>query len=185
MKADFKVVLDACVLTNFAVCDLLLRLAERPRLYLPIWSTAILEEVRRTQVKKLDWPEELADSFREALQKAFPEATVDDYQSILPSLTNDKKDRHVLATAIRSGSPLILTFNLKHFPPKTLRPWSIVATHPQDYLITLYEMEPLQVASRIAAIAAKRNLDQQDVLLRLGKVLPRFASRMIDELDVS
>jgi hypothetical protein len=35
MRADFKVVLDACVLANFGVCDLLLRLAERPRLYLP------------------------------------------------------------------------------------------------------------------------------------------------------
>jgi hypothetical protein len=33
MKADFRVVLDACVLANFGVCDLLLRLAERPRLY--------------------------------------------------------------------------------------------------------------------------------------------------------
>ncbi len=61
----------------------------------------------------------------------------------------------------------------------------VLATHPQYYLITLYEMEPLQVASRIAAIAAKRNLDQQDVLLRLGKAVPRFAARMIDELDLS
>jgi hypothetical protein len=31
IKADFKVFLDACVLADIAVCDLLLRLAERPR----------------------------------------------------------------------------------------------------------------------------------------------------------
>jgi hypothetical protein len=42
MRADFKVVLDACVLANFGVCDLLLRLAERPRLYLPRWSEELL-----------------------------------------------------------------------------------------------------------------------------------------------
>ena len=27
MKADYRVILDACVLANFGVCDLLLRLA--------------------------------------------------------------------------------------------------------------------------------------------------------------
>jgi hypothetical protein len=31
MKADYRVLLDACVLANFGVCDLLLRLSERPR----------------------------------------------------------------------------------------------------------------------------------------------------------
>ena len=45
MRADFKVVLDACVLANFGVCDLLLRLAERPRLFLPCWSKEVLDEL--------------------------------------------------------------------------------------------------------------------------------------------
>ena len=30
MRADFKIVLDACVLANYSVCDLFLKLAERP-----------------------------------------------------------------------------------------------------------------------------------------------------------
>lgn len=38
MRADFKVVLDACVLANYGVANLLLSLAEKPRLYLPVWS---------------------------------------------------------------------------------------------------------------------------------------------------
>jgi hypothetical protein len=49
MRADFRVVLDACVLANFGVANLLLSLAEKPRLYLPTWSEEILEETRRTQ----------------------------------------------------------------------------------------------------------------------------------------
>jgi hypothetical protein len=185
MKADFKVVLDSCVLANFAVCDLLLRLAERPRLFLPVWSEAILEEVHRTQVKKLNWEKGLADSFREEVTKAFPDASAQEYEHIIPTLTNEEKDRHVLAAAVRSGSSLILTFNLRHFPEKALMPWSVTASHPQDYLLVLYEMEPVQVASRVAAIAARRGLDQEDVLLRLGKVLPRFSRRLMDELDLS
>ena len=43
MKADFSVCLDACVLANFPVADLLLKLAERPRQYLPVWSDDIME----------------------------------------------------------------------------------------------------------------------------------------------
>ena len=47
MRADFKVVLDACVLANYSVANLLLSLAEKPRLYLPVWSEEILAETRR------------------------------------------------------------------------------------------------------------------------------------------
>lgn len=53
MKADFRVFLDACVLANIGVCDLLLRLAERPRQHLPFWSEDVLAEVYRTHTEKL------------------------------------------------------------------------------------------------------------------------------------
>ncbi len=55
MQADFKIVIDACVLANIVVCDLFLRLAEKPRLFLPRWSTEILDETRRVH-QKLSWP---------------------------------------------------------------------------------------------------------------------------------
>lgn len=61
LHANFGATLDACVLANYSVCDLFLRLAETPRLYVPHWSEKILEEVRRTHIEKLDWPENLAD----------------------------------------------------------------------------------------------------------------------------
>lgn len=53
MRADFHILLDACVLANHGVCDLLLSLAERPRLFIPHWSARIMEEVRRTHLEKL------------------------------------------------------------------------------------------------------------------------------------
>ncbi|MEK0447459.1 MAG: hypothetical protein RLZZ399_2780 [Verrucomicrobiota bacterium] len=56
MIADFPVLLDACVLANFGICDLLLRLAEEPRMFSPRWSESILEEVRRTQLERLSNP---------------------------------------------------------------------------------------------------------------------------------
>lgn len=53
MLADYRVCLDADVLANYGVSDLLFRLAEKPRIYTPVFSRMILAEVRRTHVEKL------------------------------------------------------------------------------------------------------------------------------------
>lgn len=185
MRADFKVCLDACVLANIRLCDLLLRLAEKPRLFLPVWSNAILEEVRRTHVDKLGWESGLADYFQTEVRRFFPDAITDDYEHIVPRLTNDPKDRHVLAAAIRAGSSLIVTFNLKDFPPESLAGWGVEATHPQDYLLVLYELDPTQVIQRVAKIAGQRDETQFDTLVELGKSCPAFAARLIDDLELA
>ena len=97
-------------------------------------------------------------------------------------MTNDEKDRHVFAAAIGGTCPLILTFNLKHFPSSALQPWSLQASHPQDYLLVLYEMEPKQIMACLGEIAGKRKLEIEDVMIRLGKVLSNFAQRVLDDL---
>jgi hypothetical protein len=47
VKADFRVVLDACVLIPMPLADTLLRLAGGQRLYLPKWTDQIMTEVNR------------------------------------------------------------------------------------------------------------------------------------------
>jgi hypothetical protein len=74
MNANFRVVLDACVLANFGLCDLFLTLADTPRLYQPVWNRGILDEVQRTQTGKLGWPEALSKSWREAIGRDLPDA---------------------------------------------------------------------------------------------------------------
>ena len=182
MRADFHVLLDACVLANQGLTDLLLRLAERPRLFQPHWSAEILEEVRRTHLEKLGWPENLADSFQREFRNAFPQSEIESYEQLIPALTNDDKDRHVLAAAIRGKCPLILTFNLKHFKAEDLAPHAICAAHPESYLVTLYEMAPEQVMGTLGEIAGRRRMEIEDVLIRLGSVVPTFSSRLLDGL---
>ena len=184
MHADFKVVLDACVLVNAGLCDLFLRLAEPPRLYLPLWSQEILAEVQRTQTGKLKnpFPPDLADYWHQQVTMAFPEAAVTDYQMLLPVMTNHVKDRHVLAAAIKGGASLIVTFNLKDFPSSALAPWSILASHPQDYLLTLYSMNSAVVVGKLAAMAQDQSRDLEDVLIHLGKSVPAFAARLIEDV---
>ena len=183
MRADFKVVLDACVLANYGVANLLLLLAEKPRLYLPIWSEEILEETKRTQIGQLGWGAEISESFQSALRSAFPEALADGFAHILAHCSNDEKDRHVLACAIHSKAEIILTFNLRHFPETALSPWGISARHPQDYLLTLFSLEPLHVMHQLGGIAQKRGCTLEDHLIDLGRFVPAFSSRLLDELQ--
>jgi predicted nucleic acid-binding protein len=184
MQADFKVVLDACVLANAGVCDLFLRLAEMPRLYLPVWSASILDEVRRTQTTKLKrtYPPELADYWREEVMRAFPDAMVVGYEQLLPIMTNDEKDRHVLAAAVKSGASLIISFNLKHFPSEALAIWDVAVCHPQDYLLTLFSMNAGVVMGKLAEMAQEDGRELQDVIIHLGKSVPAFSARLLEVL---
>ena len=182
MTADFRALLDACVLANYAVCDPFLRLAESPRLYLPQWSALILEEVQRTQRDRLGWPEKLVKSWQREVRKAFPDASVEGYEHLVPILTNDKKDRHVLAAAIQGSISVIVTFNLRDFPRAALAPWKVEAVHPQDYLLTLYSMNPAVVVAKLGAIARDSGVDLQDTLIALGKSVPRFAAKILEDM---
>ncbi len=55
MRGGSRVVLDACVLIPMPLADTLLRMAEEPRLYLPRWPQAIMDEVTRSLITKWVW----------------------------------------------------------------------------------------------------------------------------------
>jgi predicted nucleic acid-binding protein len=189
-RANYRVVLDACVLANHGVCDLFLRLAERPRLYNAVWSNRILEETTRTQVTKLNWPSELADHWRSEVMRYFPESLVDDASCLEPVLVNEAKDRHVLATAIRAGASTIVTFNLRDFSSSSLEPWGIQAVHPADYLITLHTIAPDVVVAKLIEMVRDRqnkapDLTPQAYLSKLARSVPAFAAHLADSLGWS
>jgi predicted nucleic acid-binding protein len=175
---DSVVILDACVLAPFSTCDIFLRLAEEPRLYLPRWSTDILDEVRRTQIGKLGWPEKLSEYWRDQVASSFPEALVEGYEGLLDECSNDSKDRHVLAAARSAKATIIVTFNLKHFPRSSVEHFAIQVSHPSEFLLQLFDSEPAQVLSRLEEIAEKREIELAEVLRRLSKSVPRFADHV-------
>jgi predicted nucleic acid-binding protein len=182
MRADFTVILDACVLASANCCDLLLSLAEEPRLFLPRWTEEILAEVRRTQLDKLNWPVHLADYWQEQVRASFPEAMIADYESLLSVCQNHEKDRHVLAAAIKCNAELIVTSNLRHFRKEQMEPWHIEAADPDSYLLTLYTMEPGLLVSKIESIARRRNLEPEICLSRMAASLPAFAYHVAENV---
>jgi hypothetical protein len=119
---------------------------------------------------------------RREVTKAFPDAVIAGYEPPLPVMTNHEKDRHVLAAAVFGKVSVIVTFNLRDFPLESLRPWKVEAVHPQDYLLTLYSMSPAVVIAKLAAISRDSQTELEDVLIKLGKSIPRFAAQILEDL---
>ena len=134
----FSAVLDANVLYPFSLRDTLLRLAEL-ELYTPLWSERILDEMHRNLVEHR-LTDAQAASIEEAMRAPFEEAAVDpaEIERLEPAMTNDPKDRHVLAAAVAADSELIVTFNLGDFPPDTCEPVGVEAIHPDEFLLDLH-----------------------------------------------
>ncbi len=141
MNSDFPVVLDACVIVPAALRDTLLRFAEK-RLFLPRWSDEIIAETVRTLETKLNKTSEQTTHLVHELRTHFGDAWVENYLPIVASCTNHEKDRHVLAAAIRAHAELIVTFNVKHFPAASLSPWAIDVSHPDEFLIDMFYLNP-------------------------------------------
>jgi hypothetical protein len=172
------VVLDACVLANFALCDTLLRCAESPRLFEPKWSHEIIRETTRTLESKLRWPHTLTAHFQAELRANFVDALVDGYEHLLPEMTNDEKDRHVAAAAVHCKAAGIVTFNLRHFRTEHLSAWGVRALHPQTFLIDLYQQEPGIVLAKLERQAADRSRTLTKLLEILNATVPDFVTRV-------
>jgi len=94
-----EVLLDACVLIPMPLADTLLRLAAGPRLFRPKWSDQIMEEVSRTLQGKFGISPEKTQYREINLRQHFPEAWIEGYEDLIPTMTCHSKDRHVLAAA--------------------------------------------------------------------------------------
>ena len=181
MRADFPVVLDACVLAEAAVSDLFLRLSEAPRLLLPKWSAEILSETRRTLIEKFGWDPGLAESRIQAATGFFPEAMIEGFDHIIPQCENHPDDRHVLAAAIHSKTETIVTFNVKDFKPEALEPWGITAAHPADYLKVLFDHDQAAVTNALHSMASKANRSVPELLARLAWSIRPFSEYVSGE----
>lgn len=184
MRADFAIVLDANILADSALSDLFLRLSEEPRLVCPRWTEEIWKEARRAMVARLGWPEAIADSRIAAAKATFPEAMVIDFEGFIEKCTNDQKDRHILAAAIRAKVETIVTMNVRHFREADLAPWGVIASHPGEYLKVLYDLDAGVVVSVLHRMAEIRKKTLIEMLSRLGAGVPTFSAQVASDLGL-
>lgn len=113
------------------------------------------------------------------MTRFFADAMVAGYESLIPTMTIDSKDRHVLAAAVRGGAEVLVTFNLKHFPQQAAGPFDIEVVHPDDFLLDqldLYHAQTLRALVETVADYDSPAMTIDDFLLALARAgVPRFA----------
>lgn len=139
---EFVVLLDANVLYPAPLRDFLLTLA-KDGLYAAKWTDEIHDEWTRNLAKKRPEIAEKLPRTRELMNKSIPDSLVTGYDSLINGLElPDPDDRHVLAAAIRCNAQIIVTSNLKDFPPEVLDQYGIEALHPDDFLDAQLGLQP-------------------------------------------
>ncbi len=172
MTGPRTVVLDACVLIPMPLADTLLRIAAGPRLYIPKWSDQIMKEIGRTLHDDFGVSAEKVRYREREIRRHFPEAWIEGYEQLIPSMKNHPKDRHVLAAAAHAHVETIVTFNTRDFPPSSLAPYSMEALGPSTFLKGLYATSPTEIMEVLGAQAAAIGETLQYVLSRLRVNVP-------------
>lgn len=125
---------DANVLYPSLLRDLLIRL-DIEQLCRLRWSAEVNEEWIHALVRDRGLPRGPLDQTLALMNRSLPGATVTGFHALVPELTlPDPDDRHVLAAAIHSGAPHLLTFNLSDFPGQVLPATAPQIIHPDLWL---------------------------------------------------
>jgi predicted nucleic acid-binding protein len=177
------VVYDANVLYPQSLCDLLVRLAQT-QLFRAKWTHQILDETVDALAKRLpDAAPEKLQRRKQLMITAVRDCLVTDYEALVPTLAlPDPDDRHVLAAAIRAHADLIVTSNLRDFPPDALRPYDVAAVSPDTFVSGLVADHGEQVAAIVTQIAADNRYPPRTVMAVLDSLERNGLARAVAEL---
>ncbi|MBO0811248.1 MAG: PIN domain-containing protein [Microlunatus sp.] len=171
-----SVFLDANVLAPVHLRNLLLNLAD-DGFFEPRWSAKVLEETERTLRDDLGLDPEKAAIQVRRMQEAFPHAEVIGYEGLTKAMTNNRKDRHVLAAAVRSNVSLLVTADLRGFPDKAVDPYAIEIVHPDQFLLDQLDLHPrafMECLNRMAAGYRRPAMDALAVMKAMRRVTPNL-----------
>jgi predicted nucleic acid-binding protein len=173
---EYSAVLDTCVLVPMSLCDLLLRLAEEPALYRPLWSEEILQELGGVLKKRFHRTQEEVDWRLERMRDAFPEAMVTVPKELLKAIDciPDENDKHVLAAAIMAHANAIITQNTKHFPPECLAKFGVLCQPTDEFLVHQYHLCPQVVLDKLDDQGAGIAQNRAYVIASLRAAAPGF-----------
>lgn len=131
-------VLDACILFRGKLTDFLLCLAEQ-EVFDPIWSDAIHDEWTRNLHARHCIPLEKLGYRRSEMERAFPAANCQADPHVLSDITaqcrneSERKDAHVVATAVAARATVIVTDNLPDFPTAILDRYGLAKMKPDKF----------------------------------------------------
>lgn len=171
-----RVFLDACVLFPPLVRRLLLDTAAAGR-FVPLWSDRVLEEWRISAGAKQGpdaWVRIAAA--RAAMAEVFPDASARADPEVEAGLVlPDPADAHVLAAAAAGQANILVTFNLRDFPNRTMARFGIALRHPDGFLWEMFSQAPETLAPLIERALADMGIapDRGRTALKRAR-LPRL-----------
>ena len=121
-------------------------------MYNPKWTGEIHDEwIRSLLSKRADLQRKDLERTRAAMDSAFPVAEITNYKKIINNLSlPDQNDRHILAAAIKAKAEIIVTFNLKDFPPDYLSKYGISPLHPDQFILELIIKDKKKVSQALS-----------------------------------
>lgn len=169
--------LDTNILYPPLLRDTMLRAAE-VGLYQARWSKQILQELGTNLVRKQNQTPSYVGRLLEQMELHFESALVEGYEHHIPRLTNDPKDRHVLAAALETRADVLVTQNLRDFVPT---PPNLRVMSADDFLLLLYERDPQGCVTVMERQANNTRNPRPfaELVRRLGLFAPHFAARIL------
>jgi predicted nucleic acid-binding protein len=175
----FTAFLDADVLFPVGLRDTLLWIAALD-VYSPRWSADVLEEMRRNVLEEYpDITPKDMDEMIKQMRRAFPEAEVTGYKSLISAMPCNEKDRHVLAAAVIAKAGVLVTNNVKDFPKDECAELGIEVQSADDFLSHALSLDAATVRQALTRQAAgKKNppMTLSDVLSRLEWTASAFVA---------
>lgn len=155
--ARYTAVLDACVLYPVCIADALISTAAAG-LFAAKWTTHIeIEWMRNLEEKRPELTGKL-EKRRDDMRLAIPDWEVQEpsWRAIATSLSlPDADDVHVLAAAIAGHADCIVTANLRDFPASVLDVHGLCATHPDEFLLAQFDLDPISALSALKEMRAR------------------------------
>lgn len=172
------VFLDACVLFPALVREIVLGAAARG-LFRPRWSARVLDEWLIAIARRHgSAAEDGVRTARSRMQARFPDALLPPRPDLEEHLhLPDPADAHVAAAA--APADILLTFNLRDFPARTMSGLAVDVRHPDGFLWELWSHAPEAVEAAVGdglntvgiALDDRRAALKRARLSRLGKAL--------------
>jgi hypothetical protein len=128
------------------------------------------------------FPFTLRDTLLRAAAAGLYEVRWSAYESLIPTMKNQEKDRHVVAAAVKAGAQVIVTANMKDF---SKLPEGIEAQPPDAFLCNLFHLDPsgvIEILHEQAEDLVNPPMTFEEVLQRLARVAPEFVAVVRDHI---
>jgi predicted nucleic acid-binding protein len=140
----------------------------------------ILDEVHGVLVEKLRLPKDKADRRIAVMREHFEDAIVEGFDGLIPAMTNNEKDRHVLAAAVAAGADAIVSCDRRGFPKECVAPYDIEWLSPDDFLVHQFHLEADMLHEKIKHQALARRKTVTEQLDALERSAPTVVGLMRD-----